>query len=80
MLNVDATTFTWPFFPGKKPELKKIKAKNVQTGRRLQLRCRLRSGKPDPTIVWTKDGVPISGKTKGVQIKKRKYVHIKILN
>ncbi|XP_056019379.1 pro-neuregulin-1, membrane-bound isoform-like isoform X3 [Ostrea edulis] len=64
---------------GKKPELKKIKAKNVQTGRRLQLRCRLRSGKPDPTIVWTKDGVPISGKTKGVQIKKRKkYLQLRI--
>ncbi|XP_061181913.1 pro-neuregulin-1, membrane-bound isoform-like isoform X1 [Saccostrea echinata] len=64
---------------GKKPELKKIKARKVVAGKRLQLRCRLRSGKPDPVIKWTKNGVPISGKTKGVQIKNRKkYSQLRI--
>lgn len=64
------------FVSGKKPELKKIKAKNVSVGKKLQLRCRVRSARPDPSITWTKDGVPISGKTKGVQIRKKKYEHI----
>lgn len=64
---------------GKKPELKKIKAKNVSVGKKLQLRCRIRSARPDPSITWTKDGVPISGKTKGVQIrKKKKYSQLRI--
>lgn len=56
--------------------MKKIKAKNVSVGKKLQLRCRIRSARPDPSITWTKDGVPISGKTKGVQIRKKKYEHI----
>lgn len=64
---------------GKKPELKKIKAKNVSVGKKLQLRCRVRSARPDPSITWTKDGVPISGKTKGVQIReKKKYSQLRI--